>query len=108
MLLYYIDYIDVFSGDSLWSTYQKFTNLCYKKIAYIKYEMIDIVVVLIVLIVKIAVSLIHANIKNSAWYCYLYYFYILSKAFEKIWNEGVLYKLNSNGISGKFYKLMVS
>ena len=70
--------------------------------------MIDIVVVLIVLIVKVAVLIIHANIKNSAWYFYLYYFYILPKAFEKFWHEGVLYKLNSNGISGRFYKLMVS
>ena len=40
--------------------------MCYKIIAYIKYEMIDIEIVLIALIVKIAVLIIHANNKHSA------------------------------------------
>ena len=30
------------------------------------------------------------------------------KAFDKVWHEVLLYKLNSIGISGKFYKLMGS
>ena len=42
------------------------TNMCYKIIAYIKYEMIDIEIVLIALIVKIAALIIHANNKHSA------------------------------------------
>ena len=32
----------------------------------------------------------------------------ISKAFDKVWHEGLLFKLNSIGISGKFYKLMES
>ena len=32
----------------------------------------------------------------------------ISKAFDKVWHEGILYKLNSIGISGKFYKLKLS
>ena len=47
--------------------------MCYKIIAYIKYEMIRIVIVLIVLIVIIAVLIIHANNKHSAWYFNLSY-----------------------------------
>ena len=36
------------------------------------------------------------------------FFLDISKAFDKVWHEGLLYKLNSIGISGKFYKLMES
>ena len=32
----------------------------------------------------------------------------ISKAFDKVWHEGILYKVNSIGISGKFYKLKLS
>ena len=32
----------------------------------------------------------------------------ISKAFYKVWHEGLLYKLNAIGVSGKFYKLMES
>ena len=32
----------------------------------------------------------------------------ISKAFDNVSHEGLLYKLNSIGISGKFYKLMES
>ena len=39
--------------------------MCYKIIASIKFEMIDIVIVLIVLIVIIAVLITHANNKHS-------------------------------------------
>ena len=28
----------------------------------------------------------------------------ISKAFDKVWNEGPTYKLKSNGISGNLYK----
>ena len=37
----------------------------------LKYEMIGILIVFIVMIVITAVSIIHANNKNSAWYFYL-------------------------------------
>ena len=30
----------------------------------------------------------------------------ISKAFEKVWHEGLLYKLKSVGISGELYKLL--
>ena len=30
----------------------------------------------------------------------------ISKAFDKVWHEGLLYKLQSIGISGKLYKLL--
>ena len=42
-------------------TFPSVTNMWYKIIAQIKYEMIRIVIVLKVLIVIIAVSIIHAN-----------------------------------------------
>ena len=32
----------------------------------------------------------------------------ISKAFDKVWQEGLLYKLNSIGISSKFYRLVES
>ena len=32
----------------------------------------------------------------------------ISKAFDKVWHEGLLYEINFIGISGKFYKLMES
>ena len=68
-----------FSGGSSWYSIGKkilmslslLTIVCYKIIAQIKYEMICIVILLIVLMVIIAVWIIHANNKNSAWYFYL-------------------------------------
>ena len=30
----------------------------------------------------------------------------ISKAFDKVWHEGLLYKLKSMGISGELYKLL--
>ena len=33
-------------------------------------------------------------------------FLVIWKTFGKVWNEGLLLKLNQNGISGKFLKLL--
>ena len=49
------------------------TNMWYKIVAELKSEVSGSVTVLIVLIVIIAVSVIHENNKNFAWYFYLSY-----------------------------------
>ena len=47
--------------------------MCYRIVAYLKHDMIGIVIVLIILIVIIVVLIIHENNKNFAWYFYLSY-----------------------------------
>ena len=35
-------------------------------------------------------------------------FLVISKAFEKVWHEGIIYKLKRNGVSGNFLKLITN